>query len=383
MWWAPRLEESVGTPERIFKSIVPIYAELGPIADPAVSVTFALNYYKFPRGRVEAEFEVGGRLYQGIKSSPEFQKQFAHPESAESFDEMVRDKATGGTDFFFATIRRQLETARANPATNRLAILEAKVAPLETEIADLLKAPRLFPPTKVVDVRRQNLERFRAGILEAVKGKSERQMREINHALRELLDVNYQVLLTPSMDASEIDRTFIARQFRQWVDGQVGRFDQWEGSGRRAGPDWTLIGLMTRDALVDVLDALRISTESRFDEIARWLGRIAAQACHANSDLRNTQLRRHLAVRMGNELVSGRGGDGDGEADEPESDAEEAVAPPIGRECLTYGAFVRPFVDGQLAALIALRLDPMLRPENVPGDKELAELCDRHHLRPL
>ncbi|MGA2016259.1 MAG: hypothetical protein ABSH26_04840 [Opitutaceae bacterium] len=383
MWWAPRLAESVGTPERIFKSIVPIYAELGPIADPAVCVTFALNYYKFPRGRVESEFEVGGKLYQGIKSSPEFQKQFAHPESAESFDEMVRDKATGGTDFFFAAIHRQLETARANPATNRMAILESRMAPLETEIADLLKAPRLFPPTKVVDVRRQNLERFRAGILEAVKGKSERQMREINHALRELLDINYQVLLTPATDASEIDRTFIARQFRRWVDSQVNRFDQWERSGRRAGPNWTLLGLTTRDALVDALDALRSSIESSFDEMARWLGRIAAQGCHGNSDLRNTQLRRHLAVRMGNELVSGRRGDGDAEVDEPEGDAEEVVAPPIGRECLTYRAFVRPFVEGQLAALIALRLDPMLRPENIPGDKELTELCDRHHLRPL
>jgi hypothetical protein len=69
--------------------------------------------------------------------------------------------------------------------------------------------------------------------------------------------------------------------------------------------------------------------------------------------------------------------------DEPDGDAEEVVAPPIGRECLTYRAFVRPFVEGQLAALIALRLDPMMRPENIPGDKELTELCDRHHLRPL
>ena len=380
MWWAPRLTESVGTPERIFKSIVPIYAELGPIADPGISVTFAFNYYKFARGRVDLDFEVGGRLYEGITGSPEFQRQFAHPTSAESFDEMVRDKATGGTAFFFAAIRKQLESARANPATNRLALLEARAGALDTQLADLLKAPRLFPPVRVIDVRRQNLERLRAGILEAVKGKPERQMREINYALRELLEVNYQVLLTPPSDPMEIDRPFVARQFRQWQESQIARFDQWERSGRRGGPDWSLLGLATREALAESLDALRASVENRFDDLARWLGRVASQAAAANSDLRNTQLRRHLAVRMANELVFRRGGDGEPTDDDAPSDGEEAVSPPIGRECLTYRAFVRPFVEGQLNALIALRLDPLLRPENVPGDPELIQLCARHHL---
>jgi hypothetical protein len=380
MWWAPRLAESVGTPERIFKSIVPIYAELGPIADPAISITFACNYYKFPRGRVDAEFDVGGRLYQGITASPEFQRQFAHPTSAESFDEMVRDKATGGTAFFFTTIRQQLEAARANPATNRLALLEARAAALEPRLADLLKLPRLFPPARVTDVRRQNLERLRAGILDAVKGKPERQVREINYALRELLEVNYQVLLTPPADPTEIDRPFIARQFRQWLDSQVSRFDQWERSGRRGGPDWALLNLPTREALSESLDALRASVEHRYDELARWLGRVARQAASVNSDLRNTQLRRHLAVRMANELVFRRGSEGEPSEDDLDQEGDEAVSPPIGRECLTYRAFVRPFVEGQLSALIALRLDPLLRPENIPGDKELIALCSRHHL---
>jgi hypothetical protein len=273
-----------------------------------------------------------------------------------------------------------LEAARANPATNRLAILEAKAGALETEIADLLKAPRLFPPVRMIDVRRQNLEQLRAGILDSVKGRSERQMREINHALRELLDVNYQVLLTPPADAGEIDRSFVGRQFRQWIDGQVGRFDQWERSGRRAGPDWSLLGLGTREAVAESLDALRASVEPRFDDVARWLGRIMAQGSRANSDLRHTQLRRHLAVRMGNELVSGPAGESE-PADDGSEGGDEPLAPPIGRECLNYRAFVRPFVEGQLPALLALRLDPMARPENLAGDKELIELCARYNLR--
>lgn len=381
MWWAPRLAESAGTPERIFKAVVPIYGELGVLADPEVAVTFAFNYYKFPRGRLDEEFTPESRLYRGIAASPEFQRQFAHPDSRQSFAEMARDKETGGTDFFFATLRRQLEAARANPATNRLALLEGRAAALETEIMDLLRAPRLFPAAKVVDVRRQNLERLRAGIAEAVKGKPERQMRELNHALRELLDINYQVLLAPPSDPAEIDRPFIGRQFRQWVDSQVARFDGWERGGRRSGPDWTLLGLTTREAVNDSLDALRTSVEHRYGDMAQWMSRLVGECGRAGSDLRNTQLRRHLAVRMGNELVSGRGGAEDLPDDEPEG-GDDPQSPPIGRECLTYRAFIRPFVEEQLGALIALRLDPMLRPEDVPGDRELGELCDQYHLRP-
>ncbi|HEY3756719.1 MAG TPA: hypothetical protein VGL42_11270 [Opitutaceae bacterium] len=382
MWWAPRLAESAGTPERIFKAVVPIYGELGVLADPAVAVTFAFNYYKFPRGRLDEEFTPESRLYRGITASPEFLHQFSHPVSRQSFEAMARDKETGGTDFFFATLRRQLESARANPATNRLALLEARAAGLETEISDLLKMPRLFPAAKVVDVRRLNLERLKLGIAEAAKGKPERQMREINHALRELLDVNYQILLTPPADPAEVDRPFIGRQFRQWVDSQVSRFDQWERSGRRAGPDWTLLGLTTREAVNDSLDALRTSVEHRYGDMAHWMSRVVGQCGRVSSDLRNTQLRRHLAVRMGNELVSGRGGSDDLPDEETDAGGEEPSAPPIGRECLTYRAFIRPFVEEQLTALIALRLDPMMRPENIPGDQELGELCDTHHLRP-
>lgn len=381
MWWAPRIAESVGTPERIFKAIVPIFSELGPIADPTVSVTFAFNYYQFPRGRLDVPFEIGGQLYHGITASPEFQRQFSDPQSRASFDAMVSDKVGGGTGCFFTLVRQQLESSRANPSTNRLAILESRLAVLETEIADLLKSPRLFPPARTVDVRRQNLERFRAWLVEAAKGKPERKMREINHSLRELLDVNYQSLLSPPTDPTEIDRAFVARQFRRWVDAQIARFDQWERSGRRTGPDWLALGIPTREALMETLDALRTSIEGRFDDIARWLGRTAVHRGPPNADLRNLHLRRHLAVRMGNELVSGRA-DGGEPDDEPFEDGAEAeAAPAVGRDCLTYRAFVRPFVEGQLGMLINLRVGPAQRPENIPGDRELIELCTRHRVR--
>jgi hypothetical protein len=382
MWWASRLVESRGTPERIFKAIVPIYGELGPLADPAVSYTFAFNYYKFPRGQVDFPFEIGGKLYEGICSSPDFQRQFNNPVSRQSFDEMVKDRVTGGASFFFATITKQLEAARSNPATNRLAFLEAKIGALETDLADLLKAPKLFPPAKVVDVRREHLERFRKTLLAAVPGKSEREMREINHALRELLDVNYQVLLAPPTDGTGIDRQFISRQYRQWIEGQMARFDQWERSGGRSRPDWGALGFDRRETFNEFLDALRLSVENRFAELAGWLARLAGQTVTTNTDLRNTQLRRHLAVRMANELVFSRAGDLEfPDADEAAED-DERLAPLAGRDCLNYRAFIRPFVEGQLAALINLRLDPLRRPDNLPGDAELVALCDRYHMRP-
>jgi hypothetical protein len=383
MWWAPRLAESVGTPERIFKAIVPIYSELGPIADPSISRTFAFNYYKFPRGKVDFEFVVGGKVYEGICASPEFQKQFNNPVSRQSFDEMVSDRVTGGTSYFFTALKQQLDAARASPTTNRLALVEAKVKTLETDLADLLKTPRLFPPAKVVDVRREMLERFRTGLLDSLKGKPEKQVSEINYALREFLDVPYQVLHPPPADDAEIDRQFILRQYRQWADHQLARYDQWERSGRHARPDWSLLGLPTREAFRECLDALRASVEGSADELARWLARLAQQTQTANSDLRNTQMRRHLAVRMANELVSSRTGDLDFSSEETETPTEEeAVSPPIGRECLTYRAFIRPFIEGQLAAFLSLRIDPTKRPDDLPGDKELAVLCERHRLRP-
>jgi hypothetical protein len=382
MWWAPRLVESVGTPERIFKAIVPIYSELGPIADPAVSHTFAFNYYKFPRGKVDFEFTVGSKVYEGICSSPEFQKQFNNPVSRQSFDEMVSDRVTGGASYFFAAIKKQLDAARSNPATNRLSFLEARVGALETDLADLLRAPKLFPPAQVVDVRRETLERFRQGLLESIKGKSEKQMREINFALRELLDVPYQVLHTPPADEAEINRQFILRQFRQWAESQLARFDLWKRSGRRSRPDWGLLGLTTREAFRECLDALRASVEDRADGLARWLAKLVVQSQAANTDLRNTQLRRHLAVRMANELVYRHIADLEF-ADEEDAPADEdTFSPPIGRECRTYRAFIRPFLEGQLAAFLALRIDPTKRPDDLPGDGDLAALCDRYNLRP-
>jgi hypothetical protein len=143
-----------------------------------------------------------------------------------------------------------------------------------------------------------------------------------------------------------------------------------------------LLGLTTREAFRECLDALRASVESRADELARWLAKLVAQSQSANSDLRNTQLRRHLAVRMANELVSSHAADMEMVEEESRSE-EDAFSGPIGRECLTYRAFIRPFVEGQLAAFLSLRIDPTKRPDDLPGDKELAALCDRYNLRPV
>jgi hypothetical protein len=379
MWWAKRLNEGVGNPKAVYPAIEPIIKELGRVGDPAVSLTFAFNYYKFPRGRMLDEIKP--KTFEDVASAPEFKRQFNTSTSIESFQEMVQDRTTGGTAYFFITIKKQLEAARANPESNRLSILEARVGLLETSITDLINAPKLFPPVKVVDVRREQLERFRASLLESLKGKPEKQVRVLNHALREFLDVPYQVLLTPPGDETEINRQFIARQYRQWIDSQLARFDLWERTGRKTRPDWSLLGLNTREVFNDTLDALRASLDTQLDEIALWLVRLAAQNRTANSDLRNTQLRRHLAVRMANELVSSRTADFSAIADEPEAGGDEAVSPPIGRECLTYRAFIRPFVEGQLAAFISLQLDPVKRPDQ-PGDKELAALCGRYNLRP-
>ena len=379
MWWAKRLNEGVGNPKAVYPAIDPIVKELGRIGDPGVSLTFAFNYYKFPRGLVMDAIKP--KTFEDVASAPEFKRQFNNSTSMESFQEMIRDRVTGGTGYFFTTIKRQLEVARANPESNRLSIIEARVGMLETGINDLLNEPKLFPPVRVVDLRREQLERFRAGLLEVLKGKPEKQLREINHTLREFLDVPYQILLTPPGDEEEITRQFISRQYRQWIDNQLARFDQWERTGHKSRPDWSLLGLTTREAFSDTLDALRASIESRLDDVATWLGRLVVQTKNANSDFRNTQLRRHLAVRMANELVSSQVDEEAFPSEDSTANRDEAVSPPIGRECQSYRAFIRPFVEGQLVAFIALQLDPVKRPDQ-PGDKELVVLSGRYNLRP-
>jgi ribosomal 50S subunit-associated protein YjgA (DUF615 family) len=379
MWWAKGINQGIGNPKGVFPAMLPTIEALGRIGDPNVATTFAFNYFKFSRGRLIEEAPED--IFERIAAAPEFKRQFNNPVSEQSYKEMARDKDTGGTSYFFREIKKQLETARSNPSSNRISIMEARVGTLETGLTDLLGAPKLFPPAKVVDVRREHLERFRNGLLESVKGKPEKQMREINQALREFLDVPYQVLLTPPTDEAEVDRQFIARQFRQWIDAQVGRFDQWDRSGRKGRPDWALLGLTTRESFNDTLDALRASVEPRFDEIVSWLSRLVAQTKQANSDLRNTQLRRHLAVRMCNEIVSSNTAEMDFPSVEDDSSDEDSISPPIGRECLNYQAFIRPFVEGQIAAFISMRLTPIKRPDQA-GDAELASLCDRHNIRP-
>lgn len=376
MWWAKRLNEGVGNPKAVYPAIEPIVKELGRIADPGVALTFAFNYYKFPRGRMLDE--ITNETFERVSSASEFKRQFNNPASATSYTEMMRDRVTGGTAYFFAAIKKQLEEARSKPESNRLSILEARVGVLDRGIADLLNAPRLFPPVKVVDIRRERLERFRDALLDSIKGKPEKQVREINYTLREYLDVPYQVLFTPPADETEIDRQFVRRQYRQWIDSQVARYDLWERTGRKSAPNWSLLGLGSREAFSDTLDALRASLEGELDGLARWFAKVAAQTRDANSDLRNTHLRRHLAVRMANELVSSRAGEFAAQDPDP---AENTEDPPIGRECMTYRTFIRPFVEGQLAAFISLQIDAVQRPDQ-PGDRELAALCDRHNLRP-
>jgi len=379
MWWAKGINQGIGNPKGVFPAMLPTIEALGRIGDPNVANTFAFNYFKFPRGRLIEEAPKD--IFDRIASAPEFRKQFNNPTSEQSYKEMARDEATGGTSYFFVTIKKQLEAARSNPASNRISIMEARIGTLETGLIDLLSAPKLFPPVKVVDVRKEQLERFRNGFIEAIKGKSEKQMREINQALREFLDVPYQVLLTPPADEAEVNRPFVARQFRQWIDAQVGRFDQWDRNGRKGRPDWALLGLTTRESFNDTLEALRASVEPRLDDIATWLSRLVVQSKQANSDLRNTQLRRHLAVRMCNEIVSSNTAELEFPEMEAESGDEESISPPIGRECLNYHAFIRPFIEGQIAAFISMRLTPIKRPDQ-PGDPELSALCDRHNLRP-
>ena len=98
-------------------------------------------------------------------------------------------------------------------------------------------------------------------------------------------------------------------------------------------------------------------------------------------------MRRHLAVRMSNDLVYSNAG-----VDNPvmtdrlaDADQDEDLfqASPTGTACFSYIVFIQPFVEKQLGGFLRMKLDPLMRPENIPGDKEIKLLCDKFGFTPV
>lgn len=367
LWWAKFFLESQSFGDR--KAMI---SPLGMIAQPDVSTTLAANYYAIPRGQMTPEVlaqleEKADRL----RREESFQKQFSLSISQASFQAMLTDRVTGGTDFFFNHLREQMLSVQAEGGA-RQALLEQKMRAAIDQCHQLMSRHEIYPNPKPRDTRREHLEAFRNQIEKAVEGQPERDLKRINYALRELLNVAYPDLKPFPTDTAEVGVGFVRTQLETWVSRQVDRAKGWlESAG--SGPDLTVLGLRETERVYDVLNALTQSlTADELNDIASWLRGLLPHV----SDLR-TDMRRHLAIKLGNLLVYGDGGpkpvQKDEEDDEPYAQPHEPE--PTGRSCRYYRYFIAPFSGpgGHLEFLMDRQIRPITRPDQ-PGDAEVLRL---------
>ncbi len=382
-WWARIINEAPANTATILGNKESVYRALGKIANPDVTTTFALNYYNFDRGEIRRSFDVDSKLYTTIKGEEAFREQFRISPSIDSFEEMVSDKKTGGTNYFFSELTSQIDDARSDSSKNRIQILNLNIEAIEEEMTNLLQSHDIFPPPKIRDARKEDLKAFRDGLKSIISDKGESEMKVINHALREFLDVNYQMLFPIPTEPLEINKDFLRSQFRHWVSGQLHRFKELSiGSGPH-DPRWDQLGIETQDQCRNILNALAVSMEPEIEEMTQWLSRLCEYR-NARRQLGNTDLRRHLAMRMANAVVtahSRRLADLDDELFDPEEESQD-ISDRSGRSCYHYRVFIQPFLEEQLPALIGLPLSAVERPDDIPGEDELIALCKEYSMEP-
>lgn len=365
LWWATLFNEG-----HRMGNLVKKLSGLGPIADPEHSTVFALNYYRLSRGTVLPEkLATIDEAVQELKADSAFGRLFSRTTSSSSFDQMVADRESGGTDFFFTQLKGQVQNLQQNRG-GRQALLEPRQERIANHLSELLQEHELIPDPKPKDDRKEHLERFHKALLEALPGMSERKLRRLNHDLREILNIHYTALTPTPRDPTDISAQFLRNEMALWINDQVRRWDERpEGS-----PD--IPGLADRSELQQVLQALAKSIEPDFDDLADWLGSLASYA--ATRGLAESDLRRPLALKLGNALVYGgvgvrtRRADDEPMAgfDQPRTRGDYTTSP-------SYRFFLASFVGpkGQLEYLINRNVTPSKRPDQ-PGDDEVRQLLE-------
>lgn len=370
LWWADFFKEG-----HDFTNLSKKFTGLGPIIDPEISTTFALNYYSLPRGSIRPDREVHlADMVATLKAEAAFKVQFSNPMSLLSFEAMIADKRTGGTDFFFAKLREQMKSAGQGD-TGRLGLLRKKTDDFMATLCELMQQHELFPNPRPVDLRRDHLVRFQQRLQEAVAETSEREMVGINHALRVLLDVDPDDLTTIPRSPFDINVDYLRAQLQQWINAKAALLNDRE-------IDLGKIEVGDREVLTQTLTALAASIEPDLEAMAVWLRRLCQYAqAMAEEDV---DLRRHLALQLGNLLVYGAAGPRVRVDEEPVGDPHdpERLLPPAprGTACRYYRDFIEPFAGerGHLLALADRQVVPITRPDQ-PGDAELIALAQKTH----
>jgi hypothetical protein len=313
-----------------------------------------------------------GYFVRGITGETEFKRVFGDSQSPSyrSFNKMVEDKDTGGAEHYFNELCVQLE----KPVLRRDQILAGVVESAKERLSSLLLAKDLFPPPEERDVRRELLEALKTEVFELIDKSDERGVAQINHLMREFLNIDFRALKPVPIFAHEINGDFLRAQYASWITSQCNRVEAWRKGGRRDKPDWSIMSLDSRDKMRSWLEALVASLEAQLLPIAQWLKDLVEY----NEGKPGVDLRRVLAIRMGNALVYGQAGppsyDGGDSAAFDDTGMDVKGHTLKGRACGSYKVFLQPFLERQLERLLNEGVGIIQRQEQ-PGDEQLRKLC--------
>lgn len=400
LWWSLSINQASAAMTNFMSPAKWQLEPVGPIGKPETATIFALNYHRIAggRGRVHEEkrLEEDSFFVRGIRGDSEFKRIFGPAGSVgyESFHQMLKDRDTGGAEYFFEQLCSQIE----HPVLPRADILRDKIESAEAKLKELLGYKELFPEPELIDRHKINLETFRQDILAAAEGMDESGCEKLNHLLREALNVDYRTLKLVPTFASDVTPDFLKAQLQGWISSQCQRVEAWRKAGRKGTPDWSLLGFDAGDKLRNYLDSITASIELQVngdlaggklpegeESVVIWLQKLV----RFNSN-RQVDLRRLLAIRLGNLLVYGKEGP---PALNNDLGGEITVGGGVGFNqgerkgvaCPSYRHFVAPFAGKnrkqpqpeagtQLRWLVDQKAKPILR-EPQPGDAELRKIC--------
>ncbi len=371
-WWARQLNLAVNPNDsNIYGVIDGVVNNLGRIKEPDVCVTFAIHDHASPdrdQAELKLDFNPGSQRYENLHREKAFARQFQREVSRKSFDAMITDEVTGGAEFFFAEAVKQMKTCRQGGGKSRIDFLNTRAGEAAQRLLTLLAVRDLVPQPKPRDDRREHLEKFRGRLREILAAAPEEDLLELNHGLRELLNIRSSDLLPLPRGADEVNAEFVETQFRAWGEAQSRRFESEPGFRRLVHK----LGLEEQGAVREVTLALGQSVAPDFGKMADWLARIIRY----HDGRERNDLGRLLALQMGNAVVRGnnrqRRDPGDDDFDDESSSSKKKAVSPY------RDYFLMPFAGekAQLDQLIQRQIKPQKRPDQ-PGDTELAALLKR------
>lgn len=359
MWWAFSFDE-----RHSMESLKAKYDVLDELADPRYANVFAMNYYSISRGQMKEETrEKLPELVERLRGETAWKKQFREDLSKQSFEAMLEDKDSGGTEFFFDKIREQMLEVR-NSWEEQLEPVEQKAETARELLAKLLDTEGLLPEEKQADTRKEHLQAFQKHFRKFLETAPEESYYRINFQLRKVLDIPSSLLDPVPADPGDIDGSYIARQFNHWVNARKSQKPpSFEANG--AGDDaW--VGIIDEKTREQVLRALVDSITPDFEDHAKWLKELVRRETTGGTDLR-----RLLAVRLTNALVFGPEGAQVIKESKYQGGKRESLSEEGGRKAFSR-MFIEPFAgpEGHLEALIHRQVQPRQRPDQ-PGDEDI------------